>query len=433
MHLHRRQFLASSVGLSASALLSTASAAQPSPARAGAGGAAPRLVHVSWSEDPATTLSVTWHVGPAPAPSFLVSGAQRVAASFSPGLNGDTIARATLRGLAPGTVHRWRIEPAGTEPTAWRETRTAPAGRGAKVRLLFFGDTGLIGRPDGNATGTAAFHRLVKTHDPLLVLGGGDYAYADKDGRFPKVADAVDRWFEDAQPWIADTPLLAQYGNHEIVLRERFEDWGPRFTHPPGTDDGQCFSLDVGPLHVAAFFAPRPNLPKPHLDWLDADLAAARARGMPWLCVMQHEPIFGHGNSHPSNFRVTALVAPILERHRVDLHLSAHDQNYERTFPLREVPHETTVVNRSLDDYPRGTGVVYAKVSPAGKRSEIGGGVFSRFLCRQQRFIARRNDTTHHFAVFEVSREELSFTAYALPEDTLQPREFDRFRIRASA
>jgi hypothetical protein len=342
------------------------------------------------------------------------------------------IARATLRNLAPSTVHRWRIESEGSPPTAWRETRTAPAARGGEVRLVFFSDSGLVGRPDGNATGTAAFHRLVKTHAPLVVLGGGDYAYADKDGRFPRVSDAIDRWFEDAQEWVSDTPFLAQYGNHEIVLRERFEDWAPRFAHPPGTEDGQCFSTDIGPLHVATFFAPRPNLVPKHLEWLDADLAAARARGVPWLAVMQHEPIFGHGNSHPAHFRVTALVAPILERHRVDLHLSGHDQSYERTFPLREVPHETTVMDAHPDTYPRGAGVVYAKVSPAGKRSEIGSGVFSRFLCRQQRFIARRDDTMHHYAVLDVTATELKLTAYALPEDTLEPRVFDTVRIRAS-
>lgn len=427
----RRNFLSSSAVASAACCLSRAAAAQSASTPAQPAGPGPRLIHASWSADPATTLTLTWHYSRQPAAAFLVSGEQRVAAQFSPGLNHDVIARATLRNLAPASRTRWRIETEGQEPTPWRETMTAPAGRDSSIRLLFFGDTGLIGRPDGNSTGTAAFHQLVKTYQPVGVLGGGDYAYADKDGRFPRVADAVDRWFEDAQPWIADTPLLAQYGNHEIVLKERFEDWGPRFTHPPGTPDGKCFSLDIGPLHIAAFFVPRPQFEKGHLEWLEADLTAARARGMPWLSVMQHEPIFGHGNSHPSHFRVEALLAPIFEKHRVDLHLSAHDQNYERTFPLLEVPHEPTVVDQARDKYSKGRGVVYAKVSPAGKRSEIGGGVFSKFLCKQQRFIAVRDDTAHHYAVLDVSRGELKLTAYSLPEDTLKPRVLDEFQIRA--
>lgn len=427
--ISRRHFLAHTAALSSLGGLARAAEADSTSPRPAADNRV-RLVHVSWSDDPATTLTVTWHMAAPPASAFLVSGGARAAATFQPGLNRDVIARATLRNLAPGALHRWRIEVAGGEPSPWRETRTLAAGRAAPLRMLFFGDTGLAGRPDGNATGTAAFHQLVKTYSPALVLGGGDYAYADKDGRFPNVADAVDLWFEQAQPWIADTPYLAQYGNHEIVLRERFEDWGPRFTHPPGTPDGKCYSLDLGPVHLATFFAPKPNLDEAHLAWLDADLADARRRGMPWLIVMQHEPIFGHGNSHPAHFRVTARIAPILERHAVDLHLSAHDQNYERTYPLREVPHETTIMDHARSEYRRGTGTVYAKVSPAGKRSEIGGG-FSRFLCRQQRFIACRDDTAHHFAVLDVDARELKLTAYALAEDTLRHHELDTFRLLA--
>jgi hypothetical protein len=99
---------------------------------------------------------------------------------------------------------------------------------------------------------------------------------------------------------------------------------------------------------------------------------------MRWLVVFQHEPIFAHGRSHPAQPVVRKFLAPIFERHRVDLHLSGHDQNFERTFPLRQAGSAPRVTSTSLDRYAAGDGVVYAKVSPSGKRSNIKRD-FSRF------------------------------------------------------
>jgi hypothetical protein len=45
--------------------------------------------------------------------------------------------------------------------------------------------------------------------------------------------------------------------------------------------------------------------------------------------------LFAHGVCHPAREEVRETLQPILERCGVDLHLSAHDQSYERTPPLR--------------------------------------------------------------------------------------------------
>ena len=60
-------------------------------------------------------------------------------------------------------------------------------------------------------------------------------------------------------------------------------------------------------------------------------------------------------------------------------------------------------------DYEAGTGVIYAKVSPAGKLSEFRND-FSRFTTEQQPFIATRDDTAGHYALITVrSVGELRF------------------------
>lgn len=81
--------------------------------------------------------------------------------------------------------------------------------------------------------------------------------------------------------------------------------------------------------------------------------------------------------------------------------MSCHDQNYERTFPLTEVPDNPTPGSTDLNRYAKGKGVIYAKISPSGKKSEIGH-QFSQFTTEQQDFIAVRDCTAHHYALVHV-------------------------------
>ena len=63
------------------------------------------------------------------------------------------------------------------------------------------------------------------------------------------------------------------------------------------------------------------------------------------------------------------------------------------------------VQSNSLTDYPAFAGVVYAKISPGGKKSEIGN-MFSKFTVNQQPFMAKRNQSAHHFAEIHVEGDQ---------------------------
>ena len=279
---------------------------------------------------------------------------------------------------------------------------------GETFKCIYFADTGLSGRTDGNADGTEAIYEEIERKSPDILLGGGDYAYANRDDRFDRVGDAVDEWFRQAEGMISRFPFFAQYGNHEILLTERYEDWAPRFDHPQGFDDQKCYSFDVGTAHIISFFTGRPRPQKHHLEWLENDLRDAKAKGEQWIIVYTHEPVFGHGFSHPSSFMVSSSLGALCERMGVDLVLSAHDQSYERTYPVSGVPHDVRATSKHPSSYKRGEGVIFAKVSPSGKRSEIGH-TFSKFQCPQHAFIASRNDTRHHFAELEIGKDRLEF------------------------
>jgi acid phosphatase type 7 len=52
--------------------------------------------------------------------------------------------------------------------------------------------------------------------------------------------------------------------------------------------------------------------------------------------VYFHRSPYSSGGEHGSNLTVRQVFAPVFERHGVDLVLSAHDHDYERSIPWRE-------------------------------------------------------------------------------------------------
>ena len=55
--------------------------------------------------------------------------------------------------------------------------------------------------------------------------------------------------------------------------------------------------------------------------WLDRDLAASKA---PWKIVYLHQPPYSSGN-HGSDVKLRNQLAPVLDKHGVQLVLSGHD------------------------------------------------------------------------------------------------------------
>ncbi|MCZ2859630.1 metallophosphoesterase family protein [Blastococcus sp. VKM Ac-2987] len=69
------------------------------------------------------------------------------------------------------------------------------------------------------------------------------------------------------------------------------------------------------------------------LDWLDDALTTSASQ---WKVVCLHHPPYSSGRHGATPGAEEALV-PVLERHAVDLVLTGHDHNYERTVPLNGI------------------------------------------------------------------------------------------------
>ncbi len=69
------------------------------------------------------------------------------------------------------------------------------------------------------------------------------------------------------------------------------------------------------------------------IAWLDMDLAST---AQPWKIAYFHRSPYSAVGEHGSDLAVRSAFGPIFERHGVQLVLSAHEHDYERTRPIRE-------------------------------------------------------------------------------------------------
>jgi acid phosphatase type 7 len=401
----------------------------------------PDQVHVSWTGDPATTLTVVWRTRNTTTPSQLeyrrAGTTPWLPASGAPRPSGTTgtLHEVTLAGLTPATAYEYRVRADGGGFGQTFTTRTAPSPGHVPFDFIYFADTGIAGRTDGLATGTTQSVNEIAALDPLLVLPGGDYAYYDADKRFGTLDNTIDAWFNQEQPIFTRSPVMPTYGNHEVLLGEGFEPWVQRFATPAGFDSRRNYSFDVGDVHFISILAvDNPGgLSAATFAWLEQDIEAALDAGQRWIIPYMHVPAFSDGSSHGSNFQLRSQLGPLFESFGVKIVLTAHDQSYERTYPLTDIGGSNTPTSTSLSCYSMNDGVSWVKVSPAGKLSNKGGN-FSQFLTNPPpSYTAFRDNSRHHFARVRVGETSIRVEAWGLVGDGSAPVIQDAFEYRLGA
>jgi hypothetical protein len=398
----------------------------------------PDQIHLAWVSDPSTTLTAVWHTNLTSTPSIVeyrpVGTSTWLTATGGLRPSGTTgkLHEVTLTSLTPNTAYEYRVQ---GDSSVWSDvfrTKTTPASGPRNFTAIYFADTGLVGRTDGLATGTQQAIQEIDALNPTLVLGGGDYAYYNTDTRFPTLDSAIDEWFNQWEPVLTESPIMPAYGNHEILLGEGFTPWANRFPTPNGLDSRRNYSFDIGDVHFVSIHsvAERTGLTNAQLTWIEQDIRAAQQRGQRWIIPYMHAGPFGDGKNHPSNQAVRAQLGPLFERLNVDLAISSHDQAYERTYPLINVPRKNTRTSSSLTSYTKDDGVVYVKTSPTGKISNKNGD-FSQFsTATPPQYMAFRSNTMHHFTQLTFSAAgSLRVDTYGFTGNGAPPVIIDSFQI----
>ena len=230
---------------------------------------------------------------------------------------------ATVVGLAPDTIYCYTLSD-GSPLSERTGFRTAPDATSTKpVRFLAFADSGA-----GNNDQRALRDQMFEVPYELLVHAG-DVAY--ESGTLDELENNV---FAVYAELFANLPFFPTFGNHDYVTRH-----GAPFREVfalPGEAQGSSYSFDWGAIHFVAFDSEVDY--GTQAAWLDLDLASTR---LPWKIVYTHRSVYSSG-AHPSNLALRALVAPIFEKHHVQLVLSGHDHNYQRMIPQNGVAYVVT-------------------------------------------------------------------------------------------
>lgn len=230
---------------------------------------------------------------------------------------------AQLDGLRPSTVYCYTITGADGMLMGPIGFRTAPPADSADpVRFLAFGDSG----GGGADQRMLAEQMLTVPYD--LIVHTGDLAY--NSGAIGEFEDNV---FSIYAPLFQHLPFFPAAGNHEYKSSSAAP-FRAVFSLP-GTNE-KWYSYDWGRVHFVALDTESDYATQ--ASWLDADLAAT---AQPWKIVYFHKPPYSSG-PHGSDLSLRGVLAPVFEKHGVQLVLSGHDHDYERMVPARGVQYVVT-------------------------------------------------------------------------------------------
>jgi glucose/arabinose dehydrogenase/PKD repeat protein len=247
---------------------------------------------------------------------------------------------ADLSALAPSATYSYDVLMNGDDVTAGQGSfRTAPARGTGSIRFLAFGDSGT-----GSAAQSQVAARMAAESFDLAVHVG-DVAYGNEALQGGGHFNEYDDWFFGMYASSLRThPFYPVIGNHDDEVADAWPfrqvfvlpENGATPQYPDHAE--RYYSFDYGPVHFVGLdtetaFRDDPGRQAAQLAWLEQDLAAT---SQPWRVVFFHRSPYSTGAEHGSDLEVRQKFAPLFERYGVQLVLSGHDHDYERTFPMRD-------------------------------------------------------------------------------------------------
>ncbi|ATB46935.1 metallophosphoesterase [Corallococcus macrosporus] len=233
-----------------------------------------------------------------------------------------------LTGLKPGTEYTYEVSACGLR-TPLNRFRTAPVPGTRSVHFITVGDFGT-----GGSNQRKVVSAMVKRNAELFVALG-DNAYADGTE-----AEIQNNLFVPMEALLAQVPFFAALGNHEYVTNQGqpyLDNLYLPSNNPEGTE--RYYSFDWGHVHFVALdsncavgLASADRCTRDaQKTWLERDLAGST---QPWKIVFFHHPPWSSGE-HGSQLSMRRHFGPIMEKYGVDLVLTGHDHNYERSKPMK--------------------------------------------------------------------------------------------------
>jgi hypothetical protein len=331
------------------------------------GNGTPEQVHLTWGDDPATSVVVSWG-SPGRALRPRVRIGQRVILAreqaYRDAISGKAAwaYHARVPGLRPGARYAYAVTADNDANAADPFTstfRTAPAGRAA-FRFTCSGD---LAMPDSTAAVASAGHAAgaVESFQPLFhLMNAGLCGTAPETWREFGNASQLSA---ASRPWM---PVPGNVGRDASGL----DPYLARYELPPDGTPGasdRWYSFRVGTVVVVCLdsgevLRDQASTSGMQTGWLERTLARARAdASVDWIIVQAHHPACSSW-APGSYLAIRSEWLPLFDRYQVDLVLAGHASGYERSFPCRGTdhletrrPHAATLSDASVIDTSLGT------------------------------------------------------------------------------
>ncbi len=310
----------------------------------------PFALALSWTEDPATSVTAVWRddvqrtacMQVTEQLSYDKSGfadaAEFPAVEKDSSLDGSGAwhYEATATGLKAATAYVYRVGCEG----AWSETRsfTTDDPTSSSLTFAYLGDVQPAGNSEEDYASWSRFVQKVYQQHPELrfaVLGGDGVNSGISQQQF-------DQLFAAAELVFSQVPLFSAVGNHESNFPSgKPELYLERFAFPKNGPEGfseEFYSFDAGNCHILVvnswIFSGEQKLTDGDYariaQWLRQDLASSTAD---WQVVVSHLPLYAvHSDTNAQ--KMQDAWREIFEDYGVDLVLEGHQHVYSRSFPL---------------------------------------------------------------------------------------------------
>jgi len=323
----------------------------------------PDRIVLTWSEDPATSQSVSWRTSHEITEAFAEIALADPSSRFD--LRSDRVKATTTSleigasdrniertdhyhsvvfdGLEPDTLYAYRVGNATKFWSEWIQFRT-PKAEKAPLKFLYFGDA-----QNGVLSHWSRIIRAGYKHAPdshFIIHAGDLINRAHRDFEWAE-------WFK-AGGWIhASIPSIPVPGNHEYDELDNEDkeaekrlalQWRPQFTLPveegiPEILAETVYATRIQGVLVVALNSNREG--EAQVEWLDELLSEDDSD---WRVLTFHHPIFSSGRDRDNEER-RKLLKPIIDKHSVDLVLQGHDHTYARgQVPVRVSDAESSEV-----------------------------------------------------------------------------------------
>ena len=351
-------------------------------------------VRASWTEDPATTVTITWDT-PVPARGTVRYGLTTNYTGTVRDGGGVHRHAVTLRGLQPGT--RYVYEASGSDGFFQEASfETAPAS-GQPQHFVLHGDLqgGL-----SNVWAQAVSDRIV-AENPQWVLQMGDLS----DERYSGAGFGTwEYFFAICSNELARFVFMPIPGNHDDPGPTNMPDqarglYHRLFTLPEPSLGYGFYAYTIGRIRFIGLSTE--EAAPVQTNWLAGELqAAANDTNLTWIVPVFHRPPYSQGEREGWGEGKTNWC-PLFVKYEVDLVLNGHSHNYQRTVPIRGVRYLVTggggaslygsAVDEPMLEY---TTTCYHHVS-----CQVTGEVWQMQAVRSDGLVFDTETFTHHRAV----------------------------------